>query len=273
MTKERDDVLELIRKLNAKAVSAADIGNQAEAEAFAAKVQELLLRYKLSMTEVEVAEQDAVDPLGYQTYDPVSRGLDPKGRMDFKKRILWLEQLATAVARAHGCELVLSQHLDHQAYLFVGRRMDVELAGYVFTVLGRAGYDLSALEYRKAKREGRDTTDWYKTFQTAYAYAIVQRYRAERAKLEAQARVAGQGTALMRLDQDKVAVQAFMKQAFKLHSAGAIGGGSRDNDYARARGEHHGRQANLNQRGVGPAKEGTKALPPGPRSLPKGGGS
>lgn len=51
---DREKILEKLRKLQAHADSAAEIGNEAEAEAFAAKVQELLTAYKISFATAGV---------------------------------------------------------------------------------------------------------------------------------------------------------------------------------------------------------------------------
>ena len=54
-----ENVIDKLRKIMAHAASAREIGNLAEAEAFAAKAQELLLRHKLDMTEVEFAAESS----------------------------------------------------------------------------------------------------------------------------------------------------------------------------------------------------------------------
>ena len=60
----RDKMIDRIQKLLAHADSAKKLGNEEEAQAFAAKVNELLLKHKLSMSSVEVAAQDADDAMG-----------------------------------------------------------------------------------------------------------------------------------------------------------------------------------------------------------------
>ena len=46
----QEKVIDKIRKLNAMAEGAEKIGNRTEAEAFATKVQEMLLNHKLTMS-------------------------------------------------------------------------------------------------------------------------------------------------------------------------------------------------------------------------------
>lgn len=49
-------IIEKLRKLIAMEQSARSIGSLAEAEAFASKVQELLSKHKLEMSEIELDE-------------------------------------------------------------------------------------------------------------------------------------------------------------------------------------------------------------------------
>ena len=51
MTQEK--ILEKLGKIKAMADSAKEIGNEAEAQAFAAMLQNLLLKHKLDMTDVQ----------------------------------------------------------------------------------------------------------------------------------------------------------------------------------------------------------------------------
>jgi hypothetical protein len=60
MKTQNDKITEKLRKLIAKQESAISIGNEAEANVFAAKINELLIQYNLEMNEVlEAAEENA----------------------------------------------------------------------------------------------------------------------------------------------------------------------------------------------------------------------
>jgi len=265
---DREKWIDRLKKLKAKAESAAAIGNQAEAEAFAAKFQALLIEHKVSMSEVELTEQNVDDPLGYHEYHPDRAGFDPFDSRAKKRRVLWIEQLAMAVADAHFTKMILSERLDGVVtYMFVGRQSDVELAVWMFTVLGRNGIKNAKKEYDRAKRERRDTTDWYKTFLRAYQIAITKRYAIEREKLERQ--LSGTGTSLVPLDRARQEAEDFADKAFKTHGLKAIGGGG-SNLEAHERGTQHGRDANLAARAVGGSTEenAQKKIAAGPKALP-----
>lgn len=59
-------IIEKLRKLIAMEQSARSIGSLAEAEAFASKVQELLSKHKLEMSEIELDEQEESDPIDWE---------------------------------------------------------------------------------------------------------------------------------------------------------------------------------------------------------------
>jgi hypothetical protein len=58
-------LIDRLQKLIAHERSSRDIGNTAEAEAFAVKIQTMLTQHKLTMSDVEFEAQDATDPIGH----------------------------------------------------------------------------------------------------------------------------------------------------------------------------------------------------------------
>jgi hypothetical protein len=54
---------ELLQKLIAHEQSARAIGNTAEAEAFAMKIADLMFRHNLSMSDVEIKQQEQDEPI------------------------------------------------------------------------------------------------------------------------------------------------------------------------------------------------------------------
>lgn len=90
-----DKVIDKVQKLHAHAESAKKIGNEAEAQAFAAKVQELLTQYKLSMSDVEFARRDDEDPIDQAEVNLTKHGFRTK-----QVRIEWQEMLAAVIGRS-----------------------------------------------------------------------------------------------------------------------------------------------------------------------------
>ena len=99
----KQSVMDKLAKLQSHADSAKAIGNEAEAEAFAAKVAELLVTHKLSMTEVEFAAQAEDDPVDGAYVDYAKYAPDQSGRT----RVWWQETLIDVVARAHFCRIMV----------------------------------------------------------------------------------------------------------------------------------------------------------------------
>ena len=113
----QEKVIDKIRKLNAMAEGAGKIGNRAEAEAFATKVQEMLLTHKLTMSDVENFQQDLDDSFGTEiTKDEITK----------KKRMWWSEQLAKVVAESHFCKIMV--HMNNDNITFVGRNSDRKIS-------------------------------------------------------------------------------------------------------------------------------------------------
>ena len=75
--------------------SAHKIESFEEAEVFAGKINELLLKHKLTMSEVEMRGQDADDPFGDTRYQPEDHGVKY-----VRRRVWWQERLASS---AGGC--------------------------------------------------------------------------------------------------------------------------------------------------------------------------
>src|SRR4051812_44988051 len=101
MTQDMDKLVDRIKKMHAKAESAKQLGNEAEAFAFASAVQKLLLKHNLEMTDVEAALAAKEDPVKAHYFYPETFGL-PKRR----SRVQWSELLARIVADAHMCGIL-----------------------------------------------------------------------------------------------------------------------------------------------------------------------
>lgn len=207
----RDALIERLRKLKAKADSAAAIGSQEEAATFAAAVQRLLAEHKLSMSEIEVAQEDAVDPIDYVHLVPSAIGLD----RHTTRRVMWREQLAAHVAHAHFCEMLVSSHpiTKEQTIIIIGREADREAAAYTFAVLARTCVELSLAGYRKARKNQDQTEGFHEAFRWGFTQAIAARYKKEEDAIKEEAQSTGK--ALVRLDQTRAKVKEFAQQKMK----------------------------------------------------------
>lgn len=117
-----EQIMQKLAKLKATEVSLRDGGNVEAAESYAAKVAELLLRHQISMCDVEQSVRDQDDPIE----ESYSLG-------DKRSRVLWEERLASVIARANSCEILMVQGTN--TIYFVGRKTNREVTVYLFEYL------------------------------------------------------------------------------------------------------------------------------------------
>jgi len=156
--KDLRTIMDRIRAFHEHAESAKAIGSEAEAQAFAAKVQELLTAYKLSRADLQAgAGQKREEPIdkSYLTWRDL--GLEPR-----KVRVGWTEQLGRLVADAYYCRFII-YGWDGNVGMLVGETTDREVAGYMFATVGRLLWSLAEVEtrkfnYRAWRDAGKSTT-------------------------------------------------------------------------------------------------------------------
>jgi len=249
-----NSILETLHKLKAKADSLLEVGNQEEAELFAAKVQELLLRYKLTMSDVETAAQDRDDPIEKEVQPPVTKGAK-----------WWALDLAKVVSEAHFC-LRFDNRSQPGAISFVGRKSDREVAIYMFIYLVRAMQQLEKearklLEKEKNARiaavyeaitTGKEppkfdtlleVTEFTDAFYRGFTTAIKERYEAQKVKLT---ETYG-GTALVVANK---AVSTWVQNNMRFSYSGKLYGGGLSNQMGQSAGRQAGQSVELGRRGV-----------------------
>lgn len=239
-------VMDRIRKLQAMADGASDVGNQEEALAFASKVQELLLEHKFTMSEVMFRRLDQDDPMGESPFNP-----DELGLRKTKSRLLWREMLGDAVGKAHFCQFFI---VGKSAYCYAGRESDRQVACYMFAYLISAAESLARKGYRKQRRNNRENTRGFKVaFYHAFAEAIQERYwNREREIREKGFAGVSSGTALVRVQNSKEAVVKWIAENMQVGRAGK-GPGRRNtsNQDGLDSGRAAGHSVNLDNKGVG----------------------
>jgi hypothetical protein len=130
-------IIDRLQKLIAHERSAREVGNIAEAEAFAAKIQTMLTTHKLTMTDVEFEAQDTVDPIGQ---DEVC--------LDGRSTPTWQVYLAQSIARNFFCCVLGVSRENRQT--FIGRDSDRLAAVEMFRYLVGLGLSLAAKEEQSA---------------------------------------------------------------------------------------------------------------------------
>jgi phosphoribosyl-ATP pyrophosphohydrolase len=135
-----EKLLDRIKKMHAKAESAKQLGNEAEAFAFASAVQKLLLKHNLEMTDVEAALEAQHDPVKAHYFHPQAFGLPFK-----KGRVLWSELLAHVVADAHMCG-ILPVHRTN-TFMIIGTRSNRQACEFMTVFLTRYAIEHSEKDY------------------------------------------------------------------------------------------------------------------------------
>lgn len=203
---EREKLLDIIMKNHRQAESAKQLGNEAEALAFAEVVQRLLLKHDLEMSEVEYQTELRNDPIKLST-------IGVRGK---KRRVLWTEQLAAACARAHFCDIIVIPKSD--SFLLVGRRQHREVAAYMIGMLIKLGEVYADKAYVRffyeARAEGNvEAAQGFRgSFLNAYSFRLVERYQ----DLMTSAFEEHSGKGLIRLSQETALVKEVMDDIQKL---------------------------------------------------------
>jgi hypothetical protein len=223
-------VLEKLGKMKAHMDSAKDIGNEQEAQAFATMTQQLLMKHKLEMTDIQYSAYVQDEPVEEHR---VGGEWDYTGEGKKRKRILkeypdvevlsrrvdWMETLGGVVAKAHNCEMLVSQ-FSSQIW-FVGMKSNIAVAEYIYITMLRTIDKISHKEYMKFRREcrGRDngggaflheTWGFKASWIDGFITRLAQRFRDAKAKMEQD----NSGTALVRINKEALAVADYLKAKF-----------------------------------------------------------
>lgn len=221
-----DPIIDKLRKLIAHEKSARTIGNLKEAEAFAARIQDILTAHKLGMDEVAYAEREASEPIDWLRCN--SEEVEGNGK---RVKVYWQVELAKAIAYVNSSQMVHSGGSSGSAFFFVGRTSDRELCKALWIYLVELGNELCETAASEDRGEQyfyfRDTKNhakalpWYpvafrawmkdyrKAWRVGFADAICKRLYDNYAK--AMKKAEG-GTAIIHIKKDALAVEAFLKK-------------------------------------------------------------
>lgn len=215
-------ILDKIRKLKAHADSAAAIGSEAEAQAFAQMVNALLNKHRLEMTDIQFEEERKNEPVEQSEIDFYVYGSTHRGKpVDWKHkkmRVEWIEKLAMIVAKAHSCEILVAER-SNRLWL-VGSKTNREIAEYVLVTLMRAAEGISYKEYLKYFYKMRDLgrVEHARGYRHAWLIGFINRIAArfdeEKTKMQNDAT----GTALVRFDASAADVRNFMASNFNMRA-------------------------------------------------------
>lgn len=204
------DIVDKIRKLN---VQANDKGTtEEEAQAFASMVQKLLLKHKLSLTDVEFKEQ-AEEEMKKHWIDWESAGVD-------KNRVSWMEDLSALVAKAYFCRILVSAGSNR--ICLVGKTSDVEVAEYVITTLVRTAEKISWTQYNnKASHASRNKYKMEKGWRASFLMGFIGRLK-DRLDEELNQEAPEGSTALVRVKSSLAQTDDFLRRMLGIGKATSL---------------------------------------------------
>lgn len=202
---ETESIIARLNKLIAHEKSARSIGSTEEAEVFAAKIQDLMFKYKLEMTDVEFAAQEINEPVEAEVVEEAA--LTGETRKLIKTG--WIGVLTEAVTRANFCRAVGQR--GGNGITLIGKASDRAAAKAMMQYLYDACVEAAPIHTQKHCFGGSgDKRSFTLAFKMGFACAIAARLKAQKAQLAAGAGEQG----LIRIDQLERQVTAKMKETF-----------------------------------------------------------
>jgi hypothetical protein len=222
------NVIDRLQKLIAHEKSVRQIGSIAEAEAFTARVQEMLTRHKLTMSDVEVRRRNAAEDIDMLGVHPHSAGLPLTSY-----RMSWQLSLGYAIARVNQCALLTIG--SSTILYFAGRKSDRKAAARLFLYLlelavetGNATAKLHLVEQRRlceekhgpsARRKmGQWMRNYRASFHRGFGEAIANRFLLQYEKMLKAERDSNSAHSpgLVLIREDALAVRRFVDERLKL---------------------------------------------------------
>ena len=242
---QQEKLLDKLAKIQAHAESAKKIGSEAEAEAFAAMLQQLMLKHKIAMTDIQFANLDKDEPICRHEMDYRKGGVPSK-----KARSAWQEELALIVAQAHFCRILVKSRTNRVT--MVGRESDCAVAEYTFMVLTRAITQLSNKSYDQFYYQCEKTGETHlaagykRSFIDAFVTRLAQRFYEEKEQTENTS-----STALVRIQTADLAIQEHMRKRYT-HTANSLSMNTQFNREGVRQGRDAANNVNLHgNKGVG----------------------
>lgn len=139
-----EKIIDKLQKLIKQEQSARHIGNLAEAEAFATKIQEFLLNYQLSMSDIQIeyeAENESVDKEEIHPRDV--------GQQLGFGNISWQVSLLKNIALSNNCKNIVSRNSNIQYVVGMNTDRQIVIALYAYFV--QLAQDICNLEFESHK--------------------------------------------------------------------------------------------------------------------------
>jgi hypothetical protein len=244
MSSKLDEIKEKLRKLIAKEESSRELGNQMEAEAFASKIQELLLQYELDIEEVR--GKDKASDIEKEKVDITDIVGSHEGT--------WVYLLYGVGAENNFCKVVMPYKWDYNYLTLIGEENNREFTHYFVNQLISKLRELARRSFKEYR--GTDKRNTYiRAFLRGAVDGIKSRLQKDRKEaMDSTPQVYG---LVVRKD---AALRIFMDQAYRPGSLGSRSNTSTSSQAGYLNGVAAGQGVSINKgvssRGMG----GTKLL-------------
>jgi hypothetical protein len=237
-------LLDKLAKIKAHEESARAIGSEAEAQAFADKLQSMLLEHKLSMSDVEAVKLNAEEPVVDRMIDYDGLGVD---RSELKRSFIeWQGRLAKIIAEANFCKIIVVSGTN--MFTLVGRESDIKVAEYLIVTMIRAADRISKKEYERFFYECRDrgrveeARGFRASFLRSFIFRLFERFNE---------RMTNQNPhALVRINSEKKAVEDHMSKIPGLGRQLIKGSSGKDNVAGLVRGREAADELKLDSNAI-----------------------
>lgn len=169
---DRSTIIERLKKLIRHERSAREIGNVAEAAAFAAKIQQFVDRYNIELSNISVDVE--IDDIVSQ-FSTAACGQK------------WMKLLLHNIALINGCSVVFSG----RTFEIHGTDIDIQLVSTLYEYFADLGIHLQKLavisyklspDYKRKRKKARHTLNFKESFGLGYAMILVTRLKQQQAE-------------------------------------------------------------------------------------------
>ena len=167
-----------IKALWDKAISAGQVGNAHEAEAFSKKASELMLKYNLSQMDLEDAKEAPKFAKAF---------VIPFALVEQRHESDWLAHLFSALCRANFCSIIIDK--ARGGYVIIGQPENGNAVSYLCIQLTERIRSMAGTEFKKYNGHEKRNT-WKRGFLRGCALGIASQLRDQSDKQEREGREA-----------------------------------------------------------------------------------
>lgn len=169
----------------------------AEAASAAARIQELLIKHKLSEADIGLGDEEEI-----------KRHEDPLWQSKNYSR--WRSALASGIAHLNACRVLRSKTNSGTKFSIVGKATDVEVVRHLFAYVVRE-IERHARTYLSVSSGRPNAKMRGSSYRLGFVDSVLSKLEAQKNQTRAEAEANGQSRGLIRLDQDDAAIEAWVK--------------------------------------------------------------